>query len=239
MLISSGGIAKRISAEALEKDLPSSASGSARPAPQDVFQLPAGDSLVAAFPCSDADEIMSVTSGGMAFRTNASEIPLKSPKAAGVIGMKLKSKDAVVGAGSFRGGTGGEESQTRASQTGQSQAAEKQTAQSQAGTKQTEKMQASRAESPPEESIVFVICEGALAKAVFTDEFSSQKRGGMGVQLVPSGSSKVLAAFVGEDTLCATKDDTMLFPLEVAKRTHQPKTTDVQITHIGFPRWSM
>ena len=86
---------------------------------------------------------------------------------------------------------------------------------------------------------MFVICEGASAKAVFTDEFSSQKRGGMGVQLVPSGSSKVLAAFVGEDTLCATKNETMLFPLEVAKRTHQPKTTDVQITHIGFPRWSM
>ena len=239
MLISSGGIAKRISAEALEKSLPTSASGSARPAPQDVFQLSAGDSLVAAFPCSDADEIMAVTSGGMAFRTNASEIPLKSPKAAGVIGMKLKAKDAVVGAGSFRGGTGGRESQTGASQTGQRQAAEKQAAQSQAGTKQTEKMQASRAASPPEESIVFVICEGALAKAVFTDEFSSQKRGGMGVQVVPAGSQRVLAAFVGEDTLCATKDDTMLFPLEVAKRTHQPKTTDVQITHIGFPRWSM
>ena len=197
MLISSGGIAKRISAEALEKSLPTSASGSARPAPQDVFQLSAGDSLVGAFPCSDADEIMAVTSGGMAFRTNASEIPLKSPKAAGVIGMKLKAKDAVVGAGSFKGG------------------------------------------SREEESIVFAICEGALAKAVFTDEFSSQKRGGMGVQVVPSGSSKVLTAFVGEDTLCATKDDTMLFPLEVAKRTHQPRTTDVQITHIGFPRWSM
>ena len=239
MLISSGGIAKRISSEALEKSLPTSASDSARPAPQDVFQLSAGDSLVAAFPCSDADEIMAITSSGMAFRTNASEIPLKSPKAAGVIGMKLKAKDAVVGAGSFRGGTGGGESQTGASQTGQSQAAEKQAAQSQAGTKQTEKMQASRAASPPEESIVFVICEGASAKAVFTDEFSSQKRGGMGVQLVPSGNQKVLAAFVGEDTLCATKDDTMLFPLEVAKRTHQPKTTDVQITHIGFPRWSM
>ena len=197
MLISYGGIAKRISSEALEKSLPTSASGSARPAPQDVFQLPAGDSLVVAFPCSDADEIMAVTSGGMAFRTNASEIPLKSPKAAGVIGMKLKDKDAVVGAGSFRGG------------------------------------------SREEESIVFVICEGASAKAVFTDEFSSQKRGGMGVQLVPSGSSKVLAAFVGEDTLCATKNETMLFPLEVAKRTHQPKTTDVQITQIGFPRWSL
>ena len=197
MLISSEGIAKRISSEALEKSLPTSASGSARPAPQDVFQLSAGDSLVAAFPCSDADEMMAITSGGMAFRTSASEIPLKSPKAAGVIGMKLKAKDAVVGAGSFRGG------------------------------------------SREEESIVFVICEGASAKAVFTDEFSSQKRGGMGVQLVPSGSQKVLAAFVGEDTLCATKDDTMLFPLEVAKRTHQPKTTDVQITHIGFPRWSM
>ena len=239
MLISSGGIAKRISSEALEKSLPTSASDSARPAPQDVFQLSAGDSLVAAFPCSDADEIMAVTSGGMAFRTNASEIPLKSPKAAGVIGMKLKAKDAVVGAGSFKGGTGDGESQTGASQTGQSQAAEKQAAQSQAGTKQTEKMQASRAASLPEESIVFVICEGALAKAVFTDEFSSQKRGGMGVQVVPTGSQKVLAAFVGEDTLCATKDDTMLFPLEVAKRTHQPKTTDVQITHIGFPRWSM
>ena len=239
MLISSGGIAKRISSEALEKSLPTSASDSARPAPQDVFQLSADDSLEAAFPCSDADEIMAVTSGGMAFRTNASEIPLKSPKAAGVIGMKLKAKDAVVGAGSFRGGTGGGESQTGASQTGQRQAAEKQAAQSQAGTKQTEKMQASRAASPPEESIVFVICEGALAKAVFTDEFSSQKRGGMGVQVVPAGSQKVLAAFVGEDTLCATKDDTMLFPLEVAKRTHQPKTTDVQITHIGFPRWSM
>ena len=111
--------------------------------------------------------------------------------------MKLKAKDAVVGAGSFKGG------------------------------------------SREEESIVFVICEGASAKAVFTDEFSSQKRGGMGVQVVPSGSQKVLAAFVGEDTLCATKDDTMLFPLEVAKRTHQPKTTDVQITHIGFSRWSM
>ena len=239
MLISSGGIAKRISSEALEKSLPTSASDSARPAPQDVFQLSAGDSLVAAFPCSDADEMMAITSGGMAFRTSASEIPLKSPKAAGVIGMKLKAKDAVVGAGSFRGGTGGGQSQTGASQTGQSQAAEKQAAQSQAGTKQTEKMQASRAASPPEESIVFVICEGALAKAVFTDEFSSQKRGGMGVQVVPAGSQKVLAAFVGEDTLCATKDDTMLFPLEVAKRTHQPKTTDVQITHIGFPRWSM
>ena len=239
MLISSGGIAKRISAEALEKSLPTSASDSARPAPQDVFQLSGGDSLVAAFPCSDADEIMVITSSGMAFRTNASEIPLKSPKAAGVIGMKLKAKDAVVGAGSFRGGTGSGESQTGASQTGQSQAAEKQTAQSQAGTKQTEKMQASRAASPSEESIVFVICEEASAKAVFTDEFSSQKRGGMGVQVVPSGNQKVLAAFVGEDTLCATKDDTMLFPLEVAKRTHQPKTTDVQITHIGFPRWSM
>lgn len=197
MLISSGGIAKRISSEALEKSLPTSALGSARHAPQDVFQLSAGDSLVAAFPCSDADEIMAVTSGGMAFRTSASEIPLKSPKAAGVIGMKLKAKDAVVGAGSFKGG------------------------------------------SREEESIVFVICEGASAKAVFTDEFSSQKRGGMGVQVVPSGSQKVLAAFVGEDTLCATKDDTMLFPLEVAKRTHQPKTTDVQITHIGFSRWSM
>ena len=197
MLISSGGIAKRISSEALEKSLPTSASDSARPAPQDVFQLSAGDSLVAAFPCSDADEIMAVTSGGMAFRTNASEIPLKSPKAAGVIGMKLKAKDSVVGAGSFKG------------------------------------------RSREEESIVFVICEEASAKAVFTDEFSSQKRGGMGVQVVPSGSSKVLAAFVGEDTLCATKDDTMLFPLEVAKRTHQPKTTDVQITHIGFPRWSV
>ncbi len=239
MLISSGGIAKRISSEALEKSLPTSASDSARPAPQDVFQLSAGDSLVAAFPCSDADEIMAITSGGMAFRTNASEIPLKSPKAAGVIGMKLKAKDAVVGAGSFKGGTVDGESQTGASQTGQSQAAEKQAAQSQAGTKQTEKMQASRAASPPEESIVFVICEGASAKAVFTDEFSSQKRGGMGVQVVPSGNQKVLAAFVGEDTLCATKDDTMLFPLEVARRTHQPKTTDVQITHIGFPRWSM
>lgn len=195
MLISSGGIAKRISAEELEKSLPASASAS--PAPQDVFQLPAGDSLAAAFPCSDEDEIMAVTSGGMAFRTNASEIPLKSPKAAGVIGMKLKDKDAVVGAGSFKGG------------------------------------------SHAEESIVFVICEEASAKAVFTDEFSSQKRGGMGVLLVPSGSPKVLAAFVGEDTLCATKDDTMLFPLEVAKRTHKPRTTDVQITHIGFPRWSM
>ena len=239
MLISSGGIAKRISAEALEKSLPTSASDSARPAPQDVFQLSAGDSLVAAFPCSEADEIMAVTSGGMAFRTNASEIPLKSPKAAGVIGMKLKDKDAVVGAGSFKGGTVDGESQTGASQTRQSQAAEKQAAPSQAETKQTEKMQANRAASPPEESIVFVICEGASAKAVFTDEFSSQKRGGMGVQLVPSGNQKVLAAFVGEDTLCATKDDTMLFPLEVAKRTHQPKTTDVQITHIGFPRWSM
>ena len=197
MLISSGGIAKRISSEALEKSLPTSASDSARPAPQDVLQLSAGDSLVAAFPCSDADEMMAVTSGGMAFRTNASEIPLKSPKAAGVIGMKLKAKDAVVGAGSFRSG------------------------------------------SREEESIVFVICEEASAKAVFTDEFLSQKRGGMGVQVVPAGSQKVLAAFVGEDTLCATKDDTMLFPLEVAKRTHQPKTTDVQITHIGFPRWSM
>ena len=222
MLISSGGIAKRISAEALEKDLPSSASGSARPAPQDVFQLSAGDSLVAAFPCSDADEIMAVTSGGMAFRTNASEIPLKSPKAAGVIGMKLKSKDAVVGAGSFKGGT-----------TGRSQAGEQQTGKTEKGR------QESSEESQHEESIVFIICEGASAKAVFTDEFSSQKRGGMGVQLVPSGSSKVLAAFVGEDTLCATKNETMLFPLEVAKRTHQPKTTDVQITHIGFPRWSM
>lgn len=202
MLISSGGIAKRISAEVLEKSLPSSASVSARPAPQDVLQLSAGDSLVAAFPCSDEDEIMAVTSGGMALRANASEIPLKSPKAAGVIGMKLKDKDAVVGAGSFKGGT-------------------------------------QEGKNTSEESIVFVICEGASAKAVFTDEFSSQKRGGMGVQLVPSGSPKVLAAFVGEDTLCATKNDMMLFPLEVAKRTHQPRTTDVQITHIGFPRWSM
>lgn len=197
MLISSGGIAKRISAEELEKSLPTLASGSASPVPQDVFQLPAGDSLVAAFPCSDEDELMAVTSGGMAFRTNASEIPLKSPKAAGVIGMKLKDKDVVVGAGSFKGG------------------------------------------SQAEASIVFVICEEASAKAVFTDEFSSQKRGGMGVLLVPSGSPKVLAAFVGEDTLCATKNDAMLFPLEVAKRTHKPRTTDVQITHIGFPRWSM
>ena len=195
MLISSGGIAKRISAEALERSLPVSAS--ACPAPQDVFQLPAGDSLAAAFPCSDEDEIMAVTSGGMAFRANASEIPLKSLKAAGVIGMKLKAEDAVVGAGSFKGG------------------------------------------SQAEESIVFVICDEASAKAVFTDEFPSQKRGGMGVQLVPSGSPKVLAAFVGEDTLCATKNDAMLFPLEVAKRTHKPRTTDVQITHIGFPRWSM
>lgn len=217
VLISSGGIAKRISSEALEKSLPSSASDSARPAPQDVFQLPAGDSLAAAFPCSDDDEIMAVTSGGMAFRANASEIPLKSPKASGVIGMKLKDKDSVVGAGSFKGGTTGG---------------------SQAGEQQTLKTEKGRQESS-EESIVFVICEGASAKAVFTDEFSSQKRGGMGVQLVPSGSSKVLAAFVGEDTLCATKNETMLFPLEVAKRTHQPKTTDVQITHIGFPRWSM
>lgn len=217
MLISSGGIAKRISSEALEKSLLTSASDSARPAPQDVFQLPAGDSLAAAFPCSDDDEIMAVTSGGMAFRTNVSEIPLKSPKAAGVIGMKLKDKDAVVGAGSFKGGTTGG---------------------SQAGEQRTLKTEKGRQESS-EESIVFVICEGASAKAVFTDEFSSQKRGGMGVQLVPSGSSKVLAAFVGEDTLCATKNETMLFPLEVAKRTHQPKTTDVQITHIGFPRWSM
>ena len=211
MLISSGGIAKRISAEELEKSLPASASAS--PAPQDVFQLPAGDSLAAAFPCSDADEIMSVTSGGMAFRTNASEIPLKSPKAAGVIGMKLKAKDAVVGAGSFKGGTSGA---------------------NQAGEKQTGKGEEGR-----EESIVFVICDEASAKAVFTDEFPSQKRGGMGVQLVPSGSPKVLAAFVGEDTLCATKNDAMLFPLEVAKRTHKPRATDVQITHIGFPRWSM
>lgn len=202
MLISSGGIAKRISAEVLEKSLPSSASVSARPAPQDVLQLSAGDSLVAAFSCSDEDEIMAVTSGGMALRANASEIPLKSPKAAGAIGMKLKAKDAVVGAGSFKGGT-------------------------------------QEGKNTSEESIVFVICEGASAKAVFTDEFSSQKRGGMGVQLVPSGSPKVLAAFVGEDTLCATKNDMMLFPLEVAKRTHQPRTTDVQITHIGFPRWSM
>ena len=217
MLISSGGIAKRISAEALEKSLPTSASVSASPAPQDVFQLPAGDSLVAAFPCSDADEIMAVTSGGMAFRTNASEIPLKSPKAAGVIGMKLKDNDAIVGAGSFKGGTMGE---------------------NQAGEKQTGKREEGREESS-EASIVFVICEGALAKAVFTDEFSSQKRGGMGVHLVPSGSPKVLAAFVGEDILCATKTDTMLFPLEVAKRTHKPRTTDIQITHIGFPRWSM
>lgn len=217
MLISSGGIAKRISSEALKKFLPSSAPDSARPAPQDVFQLPAGDSLAAAFPCSDDDEIMAVTSGGMAFRANASEIPLKSPKAAGVIGMKLKNKDAVVGAGSFKGGTKGR---------------------SQAGEQQTVKTEKGRQESS-EESIVFVICQGASAKAVFTDEFSSQKRGGMGVQLVPSGSSKVLAAFVGDDTLCATKNETMLFPLEVAKRTHQPKTTDVQITHIGFPRWSM
>ena len=200
MLISSGGIAKRIAVEELEKSLPASVSAS--PAPQDVFQLPSGDSLVAAFPCSDEDEIMAVTSGGMAFRTNVSEIPLKSLKAAGVIGMKLKDKDALVGAGSFK-------------------------SKSQAG------------ESRAEESIVFVICEEASAKAVFTDEFQSQKRGGMGVQLVPSGSPKVLAAFVGEDTLCATKDDTMLFPLEVAKRTHKPRTTDVQITHIGFPRWSM
>lgn len=202
MLISSGGIAKRVSAEELEKSLPTSASGSASPAPQYVFQLPSGDSLVAAFLCTDADEIMAVTSGGMAFCTNASEIPLKSLKAAGVIGMKLKDKDAVVGAGSFKSKNQAEESQA-------------------------------------EESIVFVICEEASAKAVFTDEFQSQKRGGMGVHLVPSGSPKVLAAFVGEDTLCATKNDTMLFPLEVAKRTHKPRTTDVQITHIGFPRWSM
>ena len=215
MLISSGGIAKRISVEELEKSLPASVSAS--PAPQDVFQLPSGDSLVVAFPCSDEDEIMAVTSGGMAFRTKASEIPLKSPKAAGVIGMKLKDNDAVVGAGSFKGGTM-EENQVYEKQTG--------------------KRKEGREESS-EESIVFVICEGALAKAVFTDEFQSQKRGGMGVHLVPSGSPKVLAAFVGEDTLCATKNETMLFPLEVAKRTHKPRTTDVQITHIGFPRWSM
>lgn len=229
MLISSGGMAKRISAEVLEKSLSSPASVSARPAPQDVFQLSAGDSLVAAFPCSDADEIMAVTSGGRAFRTNASEIPLKSPEAAGVIGMKLKDKDAVVGAGSFRGGT----------RRGASQTGEKQTGQNRAETEHTGKREEGREESLYEESIVFVICEGASAKAVFTDEFSSQKRGGIGVKLVPSGSPKVLAAFVGEDILCATKNETMLFPLEVAKRTHKPRTTDVQITHIGFPRWSM
>lgn len=214
MLISSGGIAKRISAEVLEESLPSSTSEAARPSPQDVFQLPAGDSLVAAFSCSDEDELMAVTSGGMAVRTNASEIPLKPPKAAGVIGMKLKAKDAVVGAGSFKGA-------------------------SRSGEKQTGASEAGRQASSPEESIVFVVCEGASAKAVFTDEFPSQKRGGMGVQIVPSKGPKVLAAFVGEDTLCATKNDTMLFPLEVAKRTHQPRTTDVQITHIGSPRWSM
>ena len=222
VLVSSGGIAKRISAEVLEKSLPSLALGTARPAPQDVFQLSAGDSLVAAFPCLDTDEIMAVTSGGRALRVKAAEIPLKTLNVAGVIGMKLKAKDTVVGAGSFKGGN-----QEVGNQAG-----------AKAGAKQTATKEEGSEESS-EESIVFVICEGASAKAVFTDEFQSQKRGGMGVQLVPSGSPKVSAAFIGEDTLCATKNDTMLFPLEVSKRTHKPRTTDVQITHIGLPRWSM
>ena len=93
LLISASGLAKRIDMGSLDAG-----------APQAIFKLGEGDSLVAAWLCDETDEIVIVSQQAMALRLKVSEVPVKSGASPAVITMKLRQDgDAVIGAGNFQG----------------------------------------------------------------------------------------------------------------------------------------
>lgn len=89
VLVSANGVAKRMTGE----ELAGTKSGGK------VINLKPHDRVVAAFPVSDRDDIVMVSSNAQALRTPVSEISIQGRNAAGVAGMRLKPGAHVVGAG--------------------------------------------------------------------------------------------------------------------------------------------
>lgn len=89
MLVSAGGMMKRISVAELV----------ATPPGKVAIKLKPGDTVVAAFPAPDGHEFVAVASNAQAMRCDAAVVPVQGRAAAGVTGMKLADGSTVVGAG--------------------------------------------------------------------------------------------------------------------------------------------
>lgn len=89
MLVTVQGMMKRISVEELV----------GTPAGKPVIKLKPGDSLLAAFPAPDGQDIAAVASNAQAMRCEAAAVPVQGRGATGVTGMKLTDGSTVVGAG--------------------------------------------------------------------------------------------------------------------------------------------
>lgn len=93
VLISAGGVAKRIAAE----ELGETKSG------KTVINLKGNDKLAAAFTCPDGIDVVIVASDAQTLRTAVDGISVQGRGAGGVAGMKLREGAAVIGAGSALG----------------------------------------------------------------------------------------------------------------------------------------
>lgn len=89
VVITADGMAKRVERSALAE------LRSGRP----LIKLAPKDRVVAAFPATDDEEVVLVTSDAQALRTSVATISVQGPSAKGVAGIKLKGKARVVGAG--------------------------------------------------------------------------------------------------------------------------------------------
>ena len=89
VLVTQGGVAKRLSVEELE----GTRSGST------VMRLKDGDQLAAAFAAADGADMVMVTDSAIALRTGVDGMSLQGRGAAGVGGMKLKDGAKIIAAG--------------------------------------------------------------------------------------------------------------------------------------------
>ncbi len=93
VLITSNGVAKRISPSELE----GTTNG------KHVIKLKPNDKLAAAFSCPDGVDIIMVSSDAQTLRTPVDKISIQGRNAAGVLGMKLRDGVKIVGAGAGLG----------------------------------------------------------------------------------------------------------------------------------------
>lgn len=93
VLVTAGGVAKRVSAE----ELAGTRSGT------HVLKLKPQDNLVAAFTAPDGCDIAIVASDGQVLRTDVDSISVQGRNASGVAGMKLRDGAVVVAAGPILG----------------------------------------------------------------------------------------------------------------------------------------
>lgn len=89
LLVSAHGMTKRLDRKALSE------LRSGRP----VMKLVSTDRIVAAFPVTEKEEVVFVSSDAQSLRTPVKGISIQGPAAKGVAGIKLKGKARVVGAG--------------------------------------------------------------------------------------------------------------------------------------------